>query len=504
MIQTQNSTNLNFKYRYCGLILEIFWVISRNFIKSSLMYTLAGALPMASAIILLPFYNLYLNVEVYGALSVYLTFSLLTQILVTYSFDLSVYVHYTEYRNNPAGYSIFVSSSFLFIAFLGISFLILSLIAGEWVFSKVFSNAPVQFFPYGLMAIVTALFQAFFKVYSGILQTRQQPIRFFWSNLLSFSLIAILSVGGLLIFPNTLIGPLGGRMIASIIAGGWALVQVGREFGIRFDYNVLRSTFSFNNGSYIYQVQQWVINNFDKILITSYLGLTYVGVYDFAFKCLMVIDFILSGVYNSILPKVLGMVADQKTKQSTPEINRYYHGMVAVTMILVSAAIICSPWIFQLGFIKPGYRDALRYVPLLSLVYLIKGIRYYFSFPYGALRYSKPLPIIYLIISIVKIGLMILLIPKFGLIAVIASAAVSGIIELMLLKAFINNRFHFAFNKFKMIIAPLLLGALIVTTEFLNLKGIYISIVYFFFCGSLLWWVYRKELRLIKFQNLLG
>ncbi|MFO0267060.1 MAG: hypothetical protein ACK51D_08950, partial [Cyclobacteriaceae bacterium] len=84
-------------------------MISARFIKSSLIYTVAGALPMASAIILMPFYGKYLSAELFGALSVYFAFSLLVQIVVTYSFDASLYLNFHEYKHDPKLLATFIS-----------------------------------------------------------------------------------------------------------------------------------------------------------------------------------------------------------------------------------------------------------------------------------------------------------------------------------------------------------------------------------------------------------
>ena len=93
--------------------------ISKSFIKSSLIYTVAGMLPMASAIILLPFYIENLSTADYGALSIYLAFSLFIQILTTYSFDTSLYIHFHEFKHDPAKLSSFISSAFVLMLMIG-------------------------------------------------------------------------------------------------------------------------------------------------------------------------------------------------------------------------------------------------------------------------------------------------------------------------------------------------------------------------------------------------
>src|SRR5688500_9954964 len=93
--------------------------ISKDFLKSSVIYTVAGSLPMVSAVLLLPFYSAYLSTSDFGALSIYLAFSLLIQYITTYSFDISLYIHFHEFKNEPKKLSSFVSSAFLLMLMIG-------------------------------------------------------------------------------------------------------------------------------------------------------------------------------------------------------------------------------------------------------------------------------------------------------------------------------------------------------------------------------------------------
>src|SRR5690606_12013974 len=93
--------------------------IGKKFLKSSVIYTVAGSLPMASALILLPFYVEHLSTSDFGALSIYFAFSYFVQLLTTYSFDTSLYVHYHEFKKEPLRLASFTSSSFLFMLLIG-------------------------------------------------------------------------------------------------------------------------------------------------------------------------------------------------------------------------------------------------------------------------------------------------------------------------------------------------------------------------------------------------
>ena len=90
-------------------------------------------------------------------------------------------------------------------------------------------------------------------------------------------------------------------------------------------------------------------------------------------------------------------------------------GLLRFVMLLICGSILVLPWVIETFVSKPDYHEATRYIPYLALIYCLRTMRLYFSVPYGILKYSKPLPLIYLVVSALKIVLMILLIKKLTL-----------------------------------------------------------------------------------------
>lgn len=486
-----------------ALFLRAF-LITRNFIKSSLIYTLAGALPMASAIILLPFYIHYLPKSVYGALSLYLAFAILVQILVSFSFESSTFVHYHEYKHDQKKLATFISSAFVFILITGAVIGCLLIVSGEILFDLIFDDPKISFYPYGVMAVATGIFQAIFKVYTNILQSSEKPMLFLRSNILQFLLIAALTVMGLYWFPETLVGPIGGRMIAGLFIAGWALYRIFTEFGLHYNYQLLRSTFGFNIYAFIHQIEQWVIAYFDRVVLLFYLSLSFVGIYDFSFKCLIAIEFVLNGMHNSFYPKVVSTITAQDIiKGTTPELNRYYHGLIALAMICVSGAILVVPFVIDALDSNKGYDEANLYVPYIAIIFILKAVRQYFAVPYGIIKYTKPLPVISLITAGLKIGLMVLLIERFGIYGVIAATILSTAVEIVALRAVLKGKFLFKFNMFKLVLAPvaLIITILLIEPFFLLDKKWLLHAGYVILTGLLLLWVYRNELKLLTISK---
>ncbi|MCZ8353527.1 MAG: lipopolysaccharide biosynthesis protein [Cyclobacteriaceae bacterium] len=469
-------------------------MISGRFIKHSFIYTVAGSLPMASAILLMPFYGHFLSTEVFGLLSVYFAVSLLVQIFVTYSFDASIYVYYHEHKHDEQKLATFISSVFVFILGVSVIVSVLLSLTGYWLFEFIFDKEDVSFYPFGILSIATGVLQAVFKVNNSLLQTSEKATKFLKTNLFSFSLIASLTIAGMFLFPDSLWGPIGGKLIGALISFSWVLYSIIKTYGIQFNWTLIKETFSFNHPSLIYQIQQWFINYYDRIIILMLLSKSTVGYYDLAAKCLLAIDFILAGLNTTFFPKVLTIVKEQEVKSSTIEINRYYHGLTAVAMLLVAASIFVFPYLIDFFFAK-SYLPAISLIPLLAILYLIRPLRLYLAMPFAAIKYSKPLPLIYLAVAILKISLLFYLIPMIGIEGAVLASIISSIVEIILLYAFINKKFKIKMNANKLLWSPFMLIAMIVTLRFINFIPEMISyLLLFVFTLILLLFVYRKEL----------
>lgn len=454
---------------------------------------------MASAIILMPFYSKFLTVEVFGTLSIYFAFALLVQIVVAYSFDASLYLNFHEYKKDEKQLSIFISSAFVFILLLSTAVGLLLAVTGNLIFEWIFKDDEISFLPFGILSVATGIFQALFKVNNSLLQTQHKPVDFLWSNVVSFGLIASLTILGLTIFPNSLWGPVVGKLVGALISAAWVLSRIFKQFGIHFNWHLLKSTFVFNNSSLIYQVQQWFINYYDRILILALISKTTVGYYDLSLKLLLAIDFVLTGLNSSFHAKVIGKVNEQKEKASTIEINRYYYGLTGISILAVVGAILLFPPVIEYFFSAP-YHAAIPLLPFAALVYLLRPLRLSVAMPYAALKYSRPLPYFYLLIALIKIGLLYFFIRRWGVYGAIASTLVTYVIEIIILFFGIRNQYQFKINSFKLVIAPMLVGLSIIILE--PLFGYNFTwLVHIFYATlgiSVLLWAYRNELTLVK------
>lgn len=481
-------------------------MISRGFIKNSVLYTVAGAMPMASAIILLPFYVKSLSAADFGALSVLLTFTILIQIVVTYSFDASIYLYFHEFRKDKEKLARFISTAFLFVLLVGVVVSVILAWIGDILFGGFAGNQQLNFFPFGMMSATTAVFQSVFKMHNSLMQTQERPLQYLTSNLVAFVLIAGLTIGGLSWFPSSLMGPVGGRMVAMGVVSIWSLFRIFSEFGVHFDWRLLKSTFSYGHSSYAYQLQQWIINYFDRPIMAWMGVMADLGVYDFALKCLVVIDLVIAGLYNTLFPRILSRHGDQAVSGSTVEINRYYNGLTAAIMLLVASSILVLPYLIDWFVTNTSFRAVVPFIPFAALIFLLKGLRYFVGMPYSTQKYAKPLPWILAGVTITKLILSWILIRRIGIMGAVGATIVCQAMEIVLLAWWIRRRFTFRFNALKLVVAPLLLMLLIAGAEPFTtpqLSG-WVHLGYVFFTLVLLLLVYRNEWSQIDWRKLLS
>lgn len=484
-------------------------MISRNFIKASAIYTLAGALPMASAFFLLPFYLGYLSNELYGALSLYLAFSFLIQVLVTYSFDTSLFIYNQEYNSDPVKLKSFLSSVFTFMLMIACALGFIMILAGELLTDAIFQTfghtrvgEKIAFYPFGMLAFATGIFQAIFRVYTCLLQSQERAMMFLKWNLFLFSTIAFLTLGGLYAFPDTLAGPIGGRALAGLAAVSIILFQVYRTYGLTFNYRLVASTFGFNNYSFIYQLQQWLINYADRfVMLFAGMPLGSIGVYDFAIKCLVGVEVISASITSSFYPRVVAVVSGQSVKATSPETNGYYYGLISIVMVAITGSILLLPFALEWLSFSNGYDEVGLYFPLIAGIFILKAIRIYFAYPYAMLKYTRPLPVIYTFVTLVKIVLMIFLIRDYGVYGLVYASGVSLALELLVLKRGLKGKFVFAFDYIKILIAPLslLIAILILEPMLGNAYPTLLHLGYLVAAVGFLLVIYRKEVNLASY-----
>jgi O-antigen/teichoic acid export membrane protein len=172
-------------------------MISKSFLKSSVIYTIGGALPMLGSLILLPFYANRLNELHYAQVQFYISISLLLQVLFSYSIESYFGIKYTQLNGNPEEQKKFTGTVSIILLIIGAGLLLITSLSGNLIFSRLFkSDYQMEFWPYGFYSVLTAFFNSYFKTATNGLIYFKKPRLFFAANISNFIATVGISVGG--------------------------------------------------------------------------------------------------------------------------------------------------------------------------------------------------------------------------------------------------------------------------------------------------------------------
>jgi O-antigen/teichoic acid export membrane protein len=474
-------------------------LISKQFIKSSFIFSVIGALPLASSIILLPFYTNMLTTDQFGVLALYITLTVIMQVLVNFSLEQYVGIHWIDFQKNvqKAKENVGTVVSLLFI--IGIVFLVIFIISGKSLFSSFSAftrnKTSLEFYPWGFMSLLTAIFNSLFKSYTTLLIYQQRSIRFFWLNIFNFVLTIGLSLSILFYHPFSLAGPMYGRLLSGLGIFLMALFFFVKEFGISFHKKLLKGIAVFCFPLLVYSILSWIAGNVDRYIIAYFLKASDVGVFVFAIQCTLLLDFFQSGLSSSIYPKVYNIWKEKNINYGTIEVNRYFNGFTAITLLIIPALVITLPLAIPVVVKNKDFYLTFNFLAILFAGYALSGLRAYFWAPLLYFKRTKALPKIFLFSAVFQIFAGIGLIYYFGLIGAVWANFLVKPIQIIFIYLESRKVFDYKFNRWKLVYLPMMFIAVVLLSESLatNKTRLFLEAGQFVIAVSMVFLVYRKE-----------
>ncbi|HPT14015.1 MAG TPA: polysaccharide biosynthesis C-terminal domain-containing protein [Bacteroidales bacterium] len=470
-------------------------MISKNLIKSSFIYTIIGALPLASAFFLLLFYTNYITKADYGAFVLYISFTLFVQILVNFGLDTYIGISYFEHKHDPDLLKVRIGNIVAYLLAVGIISCLVFLLLGKPLFSFIFKGKDLFFFPYGFMSVITAFFNSFFKTYSNLLINQQRPERFATVNFANFIMTIGFSLGGLFLYPYTLIGPMWGRLLSGFGIFLIALFAFTHEYPIRLQLGTaLRKTISFSLPVLVFFLLSWVISNIFPWIMKQFMSLDEIAVFGLALQFTLLIEFTLNGLSSAFMPKVYELIKKDNLYHSTPELNKYFSAFNALSLLIIPLATFLLPLIMPI-FIPKDYSETYLFLALLNISFASRGLYNYFLAPIYYHKKTSLLPKLYSYTAIIQIVASIILIKYYGIWGAVWANLFTKIIQNIFLYTGSRKFFRFEFNTLKLLWLPLLVTAFIIITEFVakNMNIHLIHLIQLVITSTLVFLVYKKE-----------
>lgn len=477
-------------------------MISKGFLKSSIVYTLGGAMPMVASIILLPFYTNFLDELSFLQVAFYISISLLFQILFTFSLDTYFGVKYTQLHAHPEKQKRFIGTTAILLMLIGAFWLVVTALSGDLLMGLIFRvDYQFSFWPYGFYAIITAFFNAYFKTSTNCLIYLKKPILFLTLNFINLIATLAISIGGLLLFPDSIIGPMYGRLLSGLIIFGLAQ-YVFLKFGtFKFDKEFLPDLKKFCIPFLFYVLSGWVLSQIDRFMLQSYIEKVDLNTYDLVLKCFFGIEFLQNSLSAVIFPKLYEIWSKQDKLSTTKESNRYFNVFTVVNIIQLIVFCIAVPILYKLVITKASFYDAASYIGILAAGY---GLRSILNFYLSTILFTKntlTLLKIFGISALFQIAATYYASLHFGLIGVIYAGIITKVIQVILSALFTRGIFYYEFNFLKIYIVPVLF--LVVNIVQFNYSPIYrveLYLIQLLVFALLFFFLFKKEIRQVLIQ----
>lgn len=476
-------------------------MISKSFLKSSVIYSFIGALPLAGSFILLPFYTLYLSKDDFGMLALYIIFTGLFQILLNFGLDNYIPIAYVNNKDNLLKQKQSISSAVFLLLVGGIGLSLLFSLTGKYVFQlfdPLFTakSEGFQFFPWGFFCVMTAFFNSVFKSYTNLLVNQQRPMRFFWCNITNFVLTVSISIVGLHLYPDSLTGPMYGRLLSGAGIFVIAFVLFGKETGFGFHKIYFKEIIRFCYPMAFYFFVLWLLANVNSYILLYYSDEGTVAILSFAVMCTQLIDFFQNGLSSAIFPKIYGIWNQTKVKHSTPEVNRYYNGLSLASTVVLPVFLILIPFVVVWFVKKPEYYDSFYLLPILTIGFVAKGLQAMFYTPLLYFQKTRSISKVYFFAAIIQVALSIVMIKYYGIMGAAITISLIKIVQVALLYFESRKIFTLSFNVAKQILLPVayLIAVVALYPFTTDANRVYINLAQLLVVMLLAYAVFKKDI----------
>lgn len=430
-------------------------MISKGFLKSSIVYTIGGALPMIGGIILLPFYTNYLSAQQFLQVSFYILITALFQILFTFSLDSFFGVKYTQLSGDAVKQKQFVGSTAMIILALGVFWLGITAITGHHVSKLIFKEEyNIEFWPYGFYSVLTGFFNAYFKTSTNALIYFKRPRIFLFFNLLNFVATLSISIGGLFLFPDSIIGPMYGRLLSGVIIFFLGHIIFNHYGTFNFNKGFIPEIKKFCIPYLFFNLSAWTLLYGDRFILQSFLSEVELNTYDLVLKCFFGIEFLQNSLSAVIFPKLYEIWNKNGEHATTKESNRYFNVFTAVNVIQLIVFCIALPLLYDLVIKQKSFHESSAYIGMISARY---GLQTIINFYLATILFTKNIHLllkIFLITAVFQIVATYLGCVYFNLDGVLYAAIATKVVQVILSIIFTRGIFKFEYNYFKIVAIP--------------------------------------------------
>ena len=386
--------------------------------RLSVIYSLGDISNKGLAFLLLPLYTRFLTPDDYGILAITTMISAFLSMLLSFGMISAILRFYYLFTDDVQRRR-FYGAMWVFLLLLpGCVVLVLSQF-GQPVFSALFRQVPFE--PYIRLTLWTVLLRtAFALMPPNLFRAREQAGHYAAFNFLTFAATVLWTIWFVVIQRQGAVGAVRAQCASALVVAVIALAILLKEVVPNTDWRHLRPALAYGVPLIPHFVSHWGLSVSDRAILERYVSLGQLGIYSLGYQFGTAYQMVITAVNNSLIPMFGRSAKDDKEFQLIPSVATYY--VLVITTIGLAVALLAGDIIVLLTPLS--YHNAGKVVPWVILGYLMMGI-YYLSMNVLSITVgkTKAVPFVTMAGATVNIGMNLLLVPKFGIMAAAVNTA---------------------------------------------------------------------------------
>lgn len=464
----------------------------KDFLKSSMIYTIATIFTRSISIFLIPIYTRYLSTYEYGMIDYFMILGSIINIIVSLEIYQAVLRYYQD-SNSLDEKKEYVSTAFIFYCIMYLLYFFISYIFSYEFAELLLDNKNMSSLI--IMGSVAIISNGIFIFTQNQLRFELRPKEFAIGSIINIIIIASLSTY-LLIFKEFKIdGVLIAQIIGNLVAAVFSFFISRKSYGFIFIYDRLKQMIHFSFPVVFSSIATFLVIYIDRIAIKDLLGLNDLGIYALAYKFASIAGLVIVGIQSSLTPLIYKYYKDEKTPYNIVYLFNIFSGFA---LLVIAGSIVLSKDIISL-LVTENFYSASELVPFLVATMFVSNL-YIFTPGIVIAKKTKQASIIMVIGAILNIILNYILIPIFGINGAGFATLLSSIFVFFIYAIYSHRYYIIPFN-IRGIISNLVLILFSAYLVYSISNSIIVKLLYLILLSFILIFLIKQEIKLIKIKN---
>lgn len=391
-------------------------------ISNSLIYTVIAFIQKGISFFLLPLYTYYLMPSDYGVMSVVTSITNFISIFILYSFTSTATRFYYKRREHDYARQLW-GTLILLVLINTVIIGTICFVFHTYLIDPVLGEIP--FAPYLVIGLLTTIVSPLYLFFQAYLQTIQEGKKYGKNSLLYFLLQVGLTVLFLAKFNMGVMGVLLANLITAVVFFVYAFFFfLKMKLVWRVDREIATSAFKYATPLFPHHLFAWSSGMIDRIMLNALSSSSSAGLYSTAQQFGHIISTVEVNVNRAFAPWFYERVGNPSHDEV---IKKLMYFLITLYCIIAFSFSLYAQEIIQL-MTAPSYHSVWVYVPFICFVNVFQGIYYIYS---NFLFLDRTKYVFYCTLSsaVLIVVLNFILIPRFGVLGTVISAAAAIIVR---------------------------------------------------------------------------